>query len=135
MLDDACSSVRAHEQRERLRFGQCATPMQKPLTTAEKAAIARRVERKADASLTHVNPRAVAMAREAAMAFLEADVDGDQRLDWNEFYSGLPHQVTQKHSKTAIREIFEMCDLDKSGFITMDEYFLFTISIAENIGF
>ena len=51
-------------------------PMQKPLTTAEKAAIERRIARK-KGPYSRVNPRAIGMAREAAMAFLEADINGD----------------------------------------------------------
>ena len=48
-------------------------PMQKPLTTAEKAAIERRIARK-KGPYSRVNPRAIGMAREAAMAFLEVDI-------------------------------------------------------------
>ena len=75
-------------------------------------------------------PQAVEMAREAGLAFLDADVNGDQRLSWEEFYNVVPDDMKRVNSKEQIRDLFDSADADKSGQITIDEYFVWTLSVA-----
>ena len=48
-------------------------------------------------------------------AFSEADVDGNQLLDFDEFLALQPAEVRDKHSVESIREWFDTADADGSG--------------------
>ena len=83
--------------------------------------------------------RAVNAAREAALAFLEADENGDGVLEWHEFKgavnrlrknAGTSHTLMGIKDEATLRELFESIDTDNSGTIEMDEYFLWTLDVA-----
>ena len=76
----------------------------------------------------------VKVARETAASFLEADVNGDKQLDFDEFISAIPMKTRELYTETALREAFDMADIDKSGFISMDEYFMWALTVAEQVG-
>ena len=65
--------------------------------------------------------RAFCLTRDAASAFFEADVSGDQRLDMEEFLSlVVPDDL--KLSDAELKAIFDSVDTDGSGDISMDEF-------------
>jgi hypothetical protein len=82
------------------------------------------------------------MSREAALAFLESDTNGDGVLDWQEFLGAVAKM--RKHegcsaamkgeSEKELRELFDSIDTDGSGSIEMDEYFLWTLDVASAHG-
>ena len=91
--------------------------------------------RKAPTDNKAVQPRLVSLQRDAAVAFLEADVNGDAILDYEEFKSACPKKLKEQINETELREIFDSVDHDQSGGISMDEYFLWALSVAsENTG-
>lgn len=61
----------------------------------------------------------IEVVQQAAIAFLQADSNGDQQLDFDEFKSVLPESMLGNDDD--IREIFDMADADGSGAITQDE--------------
>lgn len=74
--------------------------------------------------------RSVVLSRDAAMAFMDADVNGNHQLSWEEFQQLVPATMKQSLSDAEVQEIFESADLDGSGTISMDEYFLWTLKVA-----
>ena len=74
------------------------------------------------------------MTREAAMAFLEADADGDAMLDYEEFRMAVPERMRGQTSEAALRELFNTADADGSGQISMSEFFLWTLTVAQSVG-
>ena len=71
--------------------------------------------------------RSERITRKSAIAFLEADVNGDKRLSFDEFTQLNPGENL---SDVHLREVFDSIDTDRSGDISMEEYFLWTLSIA-----
>ena len=69
--------------------------------------------------------------RQAGQAFLDADVNGDQQLDWDEFYLVIPEDMKSKTPKDQLKKLFEEADADGSGFVTIDEYFLWALNVAK----
>ena len=74
--------------------------------------------------------RPVVLSRDAAIAFMDADVDGNHQLSYEEFQQLVPANMRASLSEEDIREIFDSADLDGSGTISMDEYFLWTLKLA-----
>ena len=80
------------------------------------------------------------MSREAALAFLEADVNGDGVLEFEEFKECIlklqakTGAAMSAEDERSIRELFDSIDMDKSGTIEMDEYFIFSLDIASSQG-
>ena len=70
-----------------------------------------------------VNSKVADFSRDAAVAFLNADVDGNQRLTFDEFAGINPKNSSV--SKEQLQELFRAIDADGSGDISMDEYFLY----------
>ena len=72
-------------------------------------------------------PRTVTQSHAVAAAFLEADIDGDKLLSFDQFASICPESQS---SKDEIRAVFESIDHNGSGDISLDEYFLWTLQVA-----
>ena len=62
-----------------------------------------------------------------AMRFAQADVNDDMQLDWDEFYQMQPLAVRKKHSVAEIRRWFEEADGDRSGTVSINEFFHWTM--------
>ena len=97
-------------------------PMQKPLTAAEKAAIERRCAR---------NPPTCQPTRHRHVRgrMAQGDIACIKTTGMNSLLQFMGEEAQQK----SIGRYLTFA-LDKSGSITMDEYFLFTLSIAESVG-
>lgn len=78
----------------------------------------------------HAPPRAVDMAKDAGLAFLDADLDGDQQLSWEEFYLCIPASIKERSSPEELHGLFASVDQDKSGYVTIDEYFMWTLNVC-----
>ena len=63
-------------------------------------------------------------------AFSEADVDGNQLLDFDEFLALQPAEVRDKHSVESIREWFDTADADGSGSLSVNEFFAWSLTNA-----
>lgn len=71
-------------------------------------------------------------SRELANLFFEADVEGDREVTFGEFSSRIvPTKMLATSSKEEIRELFDSIDTDKSGKISMNELFLWTLKYAQ----
>ena len=51
-------------------------------------------------------------------------------LDWEEFYSMQPKKIRDTHEAAAIRQWFDAADTDKSGSLSIDEFFLWSLGNA-----
>ena len=72
------------------------------------------------------------IVQQAAIAFLQADTDGDQQLDFDEFKTVMPKHL--QGTDDEIWQIFKMADADGSGAITQDEFFFWSIQVATDHG-
>ena len=79
-----------------------------------------------------IKARSVAVIRDAAMTFLEADVDGGG-LSYEEFVAHLPERM-QAFPADAVKEAFDLYDADCNGSLSAEEFFLFMLSVAESMG-
>ena len=79
------------------------------------------------------------VAREAALAFMEADVNADGKLTWEEFKDavqrlrtkeGVSDAVLSIEDEDAMHSLFTAIDVNKSGTVEVDEYFLWTLDVA-----
>ena len=68
------------------------------------------------------------MTRDVAKAFFEADIDDSRALSFEEFLTVVPAQMKSGKSQNALRSMFEVVDTDGSGAVTMDEFFIWTLS-------
>ena len=64
------------------------------------------------------------------MNFRSGDGDGDEELDFDEFVAMLPEPSRKRHTRAQIRDWFDTMDVDKSGKISMQEFFLFSAQAA-----
>ena len=83
------------------------------------------------------NPNTMAaLVKKAAMAYIDADVNSDHQLSFEEFSGMLTKAVPDiVHADTTIRELFDMADIDNDGLISQDEFFYFTFRwVTENCG-
>lgn len=70
----------------------------------------------------------IQLLQSSAAAFFRADLNGDQRLDADEFAKIIPASTGGKYAEKDVRELFDQCDYDKSGSITRDEFFMWSLS-------
>lgn len=63
-------------------------------------------------------------------AFAEFDQDGNQKLDFDEFYAMQPQQIRDKFSVKDIRAWFHKADEDGNGTLCINEYFRWSLSNA-----
>ena len=99
-----------------------------PASTGRRASIAPGVGKKPDQT-------AVDLIQTSAVAFIEADVNHDQRLTIDEFKNVIPASLRETTSDDVLLELFQMADEDGSGFLTQQEYFFWTMRwTAENSG-
>jgi Ca2+-binding EF-hand superfamily protein len=71
------------------------------------------------------------LSRDAGLAFLDADINGDQKLSFEEFNLVIPATLRDKADEAQIRELFTNADRDRSGYVSSDEYFVWMIGVAE----
>ena len=64
-----------------------------------------------------------------ALRFAEADENGDNDLDFGEFLKMQPRCVREEHSDTEIREWFDSADTNKSGTVSINEFFTWTLQM------
>lgn len=108
------------------------------MTTQEKQA--ERSSATKPAGMTHREKKQAAMtasiARQAGMAFLQADTDGNGSLTFDEFkdcYMRLK-KLGSVVEEDALQTLFSEMDADGSGEISMDEYFIWSLSVAGQNG-
>lgn len=68
----------------------------------------------------------------SSAGFFAADLDGDSQLTFDEFCHTLPASTRENASDELLREVFTLADADGDGFITRDEWFLWTISWVQS---
>lgn len=68
------------------------------------------------------------LVKASAEAFMAADVNNDDKLDFDEFVRVIPPETLRAHSDETAREVFEMADYDGNGSISREEFFFFTFS-------
>ena len=64
------------------------------------------------------------------MAFSEEDRDGNQQLDFEEFLALMPSRIREQHTAAEIRAIFDAADPNGDGFLSTNEFFVWTLSIS-----
>lgn len=69
-------------------------------------------------------------ARTAGRRFAEFDLDGNQELDWDEFYAMLPRSMRDSHSAEDIKDWFEAADVDGNSTLSINEFWLWSMSAA-----
>jgi len=66
----------------------------------------------------------------AAHDMAESDVNGDAKLDFEEFYAMQPRSIREAHSQEDVRAWFENADLDGDGVLSVNEFFLWAVRNA-----
>lgn len=66
--------------------------------------------------------------RQDAVRFAEADIDCDGKLDYAEFLSMHPAIIREGHTEDEIRAWFEAADADGNGTISINEWFVYSLS-------
>lgn len=66
-------------------------------------------------------------AKRDSLRFAEADKDGNNVLDWNEFLEMQPMSIRLQHSEKDIYEWFKSADVDGSGTVSINEFFMYTL--------
>ena len=68
-------------------------------------------------------------ASQDVRAFL-FDLDGDQKLDFDEWHMMQPAAMREHFSPKVFREWFDQADVDKSGNLSLNEFFLWSLTQA-----
>ena len=84
-------------------------------TSSPMGKLGRSMRRVSDAK--HVMKSLVEDQSRDARRFADADINGDQKLDFDEFLALQPARVRKKYTKAQIRSWFDQADLDRSGTI------------------
>jgi len=66
-------------------------------------------------------------AKRDALRFAEADKDGDNALDWDEFLAMQPARIREQYRDEDIRQWFTSADVDSNGSVSINEFFMFTL--------
>jgi len=66
-------------------------------------------------------------AHRDALRFAEADKDGDNALDWDEFLAMQPARIREQYRDEDIRQWFTSADVDSNGSVSINEFFMFTL--------
>jgi Ca2+-binding EF-hand superfamily protein len=69
-------------------------------------------------------------SRDAARRFADSDVDGDQTLSFAQFYDMQPPGLREKFPESTFQAWFDSADLNRSGVLTIDQVFLWTLENA-----
>ena len=75
-------------------------------------------------------PASAASTCGGAAAFCAADIDGNKSLDFDEFIEIVPDAMKKDLNNAQLKELFDSVDTDGSGDISMDEFFLWTMSVV-----
>lgn len=67
-------------------------------------------------------------AQRDALRFAEADVDGNNELNFDEFLAMQPKKILEQYGEDDIREWFQAADTDNSGTVSMNEWFMWTLA-------
>lgn len=62
-----------------------------------------------------------------ALRFAEADLNGDNKLTWDEFLAMQPLCIREMHSEQTIRGWFTAADFDGNGSVSINEFFRWSI--------
>jgi Ca2+-binding EF-hand superfamily protein len=62
--------------------------------------------------------------------FAEYDTDGNQQLDFDEFYKMQPAKIRSEFTTAEIRNWFDAADLDGNGTLSVNEFYLWSLSNA-----
>ena len=100
-------------------------------TSSPMGKLGRSMRRVSDAK--HVMKSLVEDQSRDARRFADADINGDQKLDFDEFLALQPARVRKKYTKAQIRSWFDQADLDRSGTLSIAEYYLWTLHNAAEI--
>ena len=73
--------------------------------------------------------RQIELAKSAAMLFLDADLNGDHELSFEEFLLCVPEHLTRTLTQEQIRSVFDAADADKDGNLSVSEFFLWTFDV------
>ena len=74
----------------------------------------------------------VKKARSDSMRFAEFDKDGNQTLDFDEFFNMQPKAVRDRFSRTDIRTMFDAADTDGDGTLSINEFFCWSLGNASS---
>ena len=62
------------------------------------------------------------------MRFAEYDQDGDQKLDFEEFYAMQPQRLKDRYTVDEVRVMFNKADANSDGTLSINEFFMWTMS-------
>lgn len=65
-----------------------------------------------------------------AQAFDDADEDGNEELDFDEWVAMLPAKTRNSRTQEQLRDIFKVADINGNGVLSLDEFFLWSLSLA-----
>ena len=86
-------------------------------------------QRRRSSAVSPGTPQAIQIARNASLAFLQADVDGNKALDFVEFCSTVPKEADI--TREEMRTLFDYVDANGDGAISLDELFVWTLEYIE----
>ena len=85
-----------------------------------------RQKRRAAAHRRHVGN----MTNRDSMRFAEHDLDGDQKLDFEEYLAMMPSRVRETHPRSQLRAWFDTADVNGDGVLSLTEFFSWSLANA-----